>query len=84
MADLRAENPATTEQFAKLMADQGVRLPLGLDPDNIGVVVDANGNGIITVDVNGELPDDQADKIAACVMLAVNTCGGFRAEVDRG
>lgn len=75
MADLRVENPAITERFVQLLAEQGVRLPLALSREDVGVVADADGRGIITIDVNRELPDDQVHRIAAWIMLAVNTCG---------
>jgi len=35
---------------------------------------------VFTVDVNSERPDDEATAIAAWIVVAVNTCAGFRAE----
>lgn len=79
MADLRIETPATTECFVAALASEGVKLPLDLSPNDCGVIVDAGGRGVITIDVNNELPDDQVERIASWIVLAVNTCGGFKA-----
>lgn len=80
MAELRIENRATTDAYVAALAREGVKLPLDNSPTDCGVIVDANGKGIITIDVNNELPDDQVERIASWVILAVNTCGGFKAE----
>ena len=81
MADLRFEKPETTEAFVQLLADQDVRLPVSLSPGELGVIVDANGRDVCTVDVNSERPDDQVLAIASWIEVAINTCGGFKAEV---
>jgi len=83
MADLRLENPATTEAYRQAMADLSVTLPLDLHEYDLGVIVDAEGRDIITVDVNNERPDREVDLICHRIILAVNTCGGFRAEIVR-
>jgi len=80
MADLRIENPATTEQFVALLAAQNVCLPLDHAAGDVGVVVDADGNTVFVVDVNNDRDDDEVFRIAAWIVLAVNTCGGFKAE----
>ena len=57
-----------------------VRLPLHLSEEDTGVVLDADGRDVFTVDVNSERPDDQVEAIALWIVCAVNTCGGFRLE----
>lgn len=84
MADLRIENPLTTQDFVEALASLDVRLPLKLSPEDLGVLVDAHGRGIITIDVNSERDDAEVEQIAHWIALAVNTCGGFRAEVRHG
>lgn len=80
MADLRFELPETTAAFVALMAAQGVRLPVSLSRDDLGAILDADGRDVCTVDVNGERPDDQVLAIASWIEVALNTCGGFKAE----
>jgi hypothetical protein len=80
MADLRVENPATTEAYVAGLAAVGVKLPLNLSVNDTGVITDADGRGIITIDVNNEMPDEQVEIIALWIVVAVNTCGGFKAE----
>lgn len=82
MPDIRFENPETTEAFARLLTDSNVRLPLRLSDEDVGVVLDANGADVFTVDVNGERPNDEATAIAAWIMVAVNTCAGLKAEIQ--
>lgn len=84
MADLHIENLRTTEQFAALLAALDVRLPLFLHEEAVGVVLDADMRDVLVIDVNGERDDDQATQIASWIVLAVNTCGGFRAERSHG
>lgn len=79
MGDLRFERPETTEQFAALMAAAGARLPFTSDPSELGVIRDADGNDVLTVDVNNERSDEEVAQIVAWVLVAVNTCGGFKA-----
>ena len=84
MADLRVDSTDTTETYVATLSREGVTLPLSHSAGDCGVIVDANGRGIITVDVNNELPDDQVERIASWIILAVNTCGGFKAERRHG
>ncbi len=75
MADLRVENPRTTEQFVEALKREGVVLPL--QPGEDGTILDATGRDILVVDVNRERPDDQVANIVLWLVLAANTCGGF-------
>ena len=79
--DLRVDNPTHSDGFARSLARHGVKLPLRMSAEEIGVVVDADGEDVFTVDVNGDLSDEGATEIAFLIMLAVNTCGGQKAEV---
>lgn len=79
MADLRTDNPETTVQFVKAMADIDVKLPLNISPDEVGVVVDADGHAVFVLDVDNDLPDETVTLRAMWIVLAVNTCGGFKA-----
>lgn len=81
MADLRTENPATTDEFRACLAAQDVELPLRLSEEDLGVVLDAKGRDIFTVDVNSERDDVQVGLIAQQLVLAINTCGGLKAEI---
>lgn len=60
-------------------ASLGVRLPLRLSDEDAGVVVDADGRDVLTVDVNGEIPDKDANGIAALAARIVNEAAGCTA-----
>lgn len=81
MTDLRIDSPQTTEAFVDLLSALNVRMPLALDDENIGAVIDADGRDVLTVDVNSDRKDEEVVQIAAFIVVAVNTCGGFRAEL---
>lgn len=80
MADLRVENPTTTSALLERFAAAGVKLPLALHDEEVGSVIDADKREVFVVDVNRERTDGDAEMIATWIVLAVNTCGGFRAE----
>jgi hypothetical protein len=46
----------------------------------VEMIFDANGRHIATVDEWRSLPDVEAIGIAAMIVCAVNTCGGYRAD----
>ncbi len=78
MADRRFEKPETTEAFRAIMQPLAP-LPwtVATEADCIGVLRDADGTAVVTVDVNGDMPDAIVVAIAAWIQCAVNTCGGF-------
>ena len=57
-----------------------VSLPLRHDRRNCGTILDAEGNGIIVVDVNRERPDDQVMAIAELIVIAINARAGLAPE----
>ncbi len=77
---LRVSNPQVSDEFVALLAAQDVKLPLRVCDEDVGVVFDADGRDVLTIDSNGERPDAQAGMIAQWIVLAVNTCGGFQAD----
>jgi hypothetical protein len=79
MADLRIEDPKTTERFVERLRQLSVKLPLRPSEEDTGVILDADGIDVLTVDSNGERSDEEAQIIALMIVLAVNTCGGFKA-----
>jgi len=79
MAVLRIENVETTDRFLTRLSALNVSLPLHISETETGVILDAAGREVITVDVNGERPDNQVHEIALWIAMAVNTCGGFKA-----
>jgi hypothetical protein len=60
-------------------SDCEVRLPLRLSDEDLGVILDADGRDVITVDTNGERPDDQVIAIADLIVRAINDGTGFEA-----
>ncbi len=55
---------------------QGVKLPLHLSKTDCGVVLDADGRDVLTVDSNGFQPDGQVNAIAALIAACVNQSPG--------
>lgn len=73
------------EAYGKLWAEQGVSLPLvGTDGDGIFQAGDDGvtpvGNVIIRADPDYEMSDEVAAAIEEAIVLAINTCGGFKSE----
>ncbi|WLR92908.1 hypothetical protein [Shinella zoogloeoides] len=59
--------------------DQNVALPLRLSDEDTGVILDDDGVDVVTVDSNGERPDEQATAIAMMIVSAVNHVAGLKA-----
>lgn len=78
----------TSEVFTKFVADLAtvnVKLPLRLSETDCGTVLDAADEVVFVVDVNRERDDTEVARIALWIILAVNTCGGFKVEArDNG
>lgn len=72
-ADLRVESPRTSGDFIVALNSLKAPLPWGCNED--GQVYDADGEVVCTLD--GALAD--AAGVAEMIVLAVNTCGSFRA-----
>lgn len=79
MSALRFDTSPSFQAFADELAKLGVRLPLRVSEEDVGVVLDAGGADVLTVDVNGERSDLVAASIAVWIVTAVNTCGGYAA-----
>jgi hypothetical protein len=79
MADLRVEDIKISEQFNAALLQLGVVMPIDLHASEAGEIVDATGRKVLQVDPDGMLPDEQVDAIATMIILAVNTCGSFKA-----
>jgi len=81
MTGQRFDQSAGSDTFIAELAALEVTLPLRLSEEDVGVVLDATGRDFCTVDVNGDRPDEQVSAIASWIVCAVNTCGGYRAEL---
>ncbi len=79
MAELRVEDVRISEDFNAWLKRFGVVMPVDHHPTEAGEIVDATGRRVLQVDPDGMLPDDHAQGIAVLVILAVNTCGSFKA-----
>lgn len=60
--------------------DQGVKLPLRPSEDDCGVVLDADGRDVLTVDSNGFQPDDQVKALVVLICACVNEHGSYSPE----
>jgi hypothetical protein len=76
---LEVSDVRLSSEFAKMA--KACKAPLPWDVDALGRVHDARGLVICELDIAGE-----RDRIAAAhlIVLAVNTCGGFKAVSDTG
>jgi hypothetical protein len=83
MPDLVLKNPATTDQFRKLLAATNVKLPVQLSETDVGVILDTEGRDVLTVDSENQRDDAETEEIASLIVVAINTCGGFKTEVKR-
>lgn len=63
--------------FAEQLSALGITLPVTTTTENIGVIFDAAGKDVVTVDCNGNLDDASAGMIAGYITLAINMAGGF-------
>lgn len=73
-ADLRISDTRTSRQFIDSLNVLGAPLPWGSNDD--GEVYDADGD--IVCDVSDFITNGWAS-VAALIVLAVNTCGSFKA-----
>ena len=67
------------EKFIAELAALNVKLPVNVTSE-VGVIADADDRAFLTVDVNGEREDAEVEQIALWIVLAINTCGGFKGE----
>lgn len=63
------------------MADDRIALPLRACRIHVGSVVDADGNEVFVVDVNGDLPDDIVQARTATLVRAINCSAGGAMEL---
>lgn len=78
-AALRITNPQTIDQFRMMLEQLDVPAPWELDSQDPGMINDAIGAHVLTVDEPRDRSDDDAQGIALAIILAVNTCAGFKA-----
>jgi Lar family restriction alleviation protein len=83
-AHLRVTDPSTIAQFVGALADHGVKLPLLPTDEDIGTLVDADRKPVLVVDVDRERSDEDVAWIVGMIQVAVNTCGGFKAQRREG
>jgi hypothetical protein len=69
------------DDFAAKLASLGVPAPWELHDEELGVILAANKAGVLTVDTGTSPYPDIETTIALAVILAVNTCAGFKATI---
>ena len=79
MADLKFENPKTTEGFAHYLGSLGVAVPVEWHPSELGVIRGADGDCLMTVDPLGDRDAGDVERITAMIVVAINTCCGLKA-----
>lgn len=73
------ENPVTPVGYMTALLANNVELPLVPSSEDAGVLLDAQGRDVITIDVNGDRPDKEVEALTAYLCMAVNQIGGFKA-----
>lgn len=76
MAQLRFENPAITEEFDAALRALGAPLPWDWHD---GALVDASGRLIAEFYASRDAAANL--RIVSMVVIAMNTCGGYRAQI---
>ncbi|MCT7667644.1 hypothetical protein [Shinella kummerowiae] len=71
-------NPNSPDGFAAVFLANNVELPLEPSSEDAGVLLDAQGRDVITIDVNGERPDEEVYALTAYLCMAINGAGGFK------
>jgi hypothetical protein len=69
--------PASDEEFVAALDRLGIKLPLRLSEEDVGVVLDAEGRDVFTVDVNNGLSDAEATEIAELLVAGVHIGAGL-------
>lgn len=82
MADLRIENVKLTDDFRAAAAAAGAPLPWAVGED--GELVDADGKPVLVVDVYCERTAANMQRVLGLLLIAVHTCGGYRAALAEG
>jgi len=62
----------TLENLASEFGDRGFKLPFKPSRNDIGAVLDSDGNDIFVVDVNNQPPDQQVADVAELITVCVN------------
>lgn len=73
----RGAIPAPSQFLARLYGLK-VPLPLKLDPDEAGIILDADGDEVAIVDANWFRKAEEAAAIATLIVQAVNAAAGVR------
>lgn len=63
-------------------SEVSVAMPLVASREDIGVIVDATGRDVLTVDSNGERDDGEVIAIAKLIVAVLNTHCGYLPGVD--
>ncbi|XHE13654.1 hypothetical protein PCC82_02635 [Agrobacterium deltaense] len=79
MREIRVENPTTPETFLQAMGELGIAFPLACSQQDIGVLLDADGEELLTVDSAGCMPDEIVALLVANIAMVLNNAAGHNA-----
>ena len=71
------DHPTGSDEFAAMLAKAGAPAPWRLCEEEPGEILDATSATVLVVDMGGSQDNDS--EIALSIMIAVNTCAGFKA-----
>lgn len=77
--NIRVENPVTPEAFIQAMSELGVSFPLTCSQRDMGVLLDADGDELLTIDSSGSMPDNTVALLCANIVMVLNNAAGYRA-----
>lgn len=78
MAQVVFQNPNSPAGYVGAFLKNNVELPLEPSSQELGVLRDAQGREVLTIDVNGERPDEEVTALMAYLCMAINEAGGFK------
>lgn len=79
MEKIRVDNPVTPEAFLQAMGQLGVAFPLVCSQQDLGVILDADGDELLTIDSAGVMPDPTVTLLSANIVMVLNNAAGLQA-----
>lgn len=79
METTRVENPISPEAFVQAMNELGIAFPLTCSQRDMGVLLDADGDELLTIDSSGSMPDNTVALLCANIVMVLNNAAGYQA-----
>lgn len=70
------------DKFRRDLNVQQSPAPWSLCDEQPGIILDANGADVVMVAPSSPRSDAEVSAVALAIVIAVNTCAGFKAEIE--